>query len=278
MDRHLGAEAVAARFACFRAQAIHVAEIRIDGVDRRNARRGRCGEREVARQPIGRGETARLIAVRLRAKLRGQILRAPGDAGEPRTCVAIRAAEEKRRGGFGGERENFDRAVRQPVQRLARGELGVEMSDRRAALRLRQEDRIRFARDHDIEIVIGQPRVERVHTHNELWPVRRSRMLSEVGKRGLARARFAILCNRVLQIEDQRVRAGLRAFRELPFAVSRDEQIGSYQRTILRPWFETRGKHRAPHHEGLSYFGRISMKAWRLHSATSLSFWLYVRM
>ena len=193
-----------------------------------------------------------VVAVRLRAELGGEVLGAPGDAGEPRACAAVGAAEEKRCGGFGRERQDLDRAVGEPVQRLARGELGIEMRDRRAAFGLGQQDRIGAAGNHGIEVGIGQAGVERIHAHDELRPVRRAGVLLEIGERGLPRAGLAVRRNRVLEVEDQRIGAGLGPLRELALAVGGNEEVG------------------ADHAD----FGRISMKAWRLHSATSLSFWL----
>ena len=107
------------------------------------------------------------VAVGLAAEFGRQILRAPGDAGEARACAAIGAAEKQRRGGLGRERQNLDAALGQAVQRLARGELGVEMNDGRAAFGLGQQDRVGPPGDHGVEIGVGQAGVERVHAHDE---------------------------------------------------------------------------------------------------------------
>ena len=87
-------EAVAPRFGGVAAQAFGVAEVDIDGLDRRKLCRRRAVEADVAGQAIGLGEQALFVAVGFGAEFGGQILRPPGHADQPLADVTIRAGGE----------------------------------------------------------------------------------------------------------------------------------------------------------------------------------------
>ena len=159
----------------------------------------------------------------------------------------IGAGEEDRGRRFGRQREDLDAPSGQAVQRLARGELGVEMDDGLAAFGLRQHDRVRAAGNDRVEIGVGQAGVERVDAHEEARARRARRVVLQKGQRRLPRARLALGRDRILEVEDQRVGAACRSLVELLRAVGRNEEEGTHQAV-----------------------GRFSMKACRLHSATSL--------
>ncbi len=98
------------------------------------------------------------------------------------------------------------------------------MRDRRAAFRLRQQDHVRAPGHHAVEIGVGQAGVERVDPHDEARTLRLGGVLLQVGERGFARAGLAVGRDRILQIEDDRVGAGLGPLGEFAFAVGRDEE------------------------------------------------------
>ena len=60
--------------------------------------------------------------------------------------------------------------VRQIVLRLAHRELGVGMSDGRAAFSLREHDGIRICRYHRVEVGVGQAGLQAVDTHEQTRP------------------------------------------------------------------------------------------------------------
>ena len=82
-------------------------------------------------------------------------------------------------------------------------------------------------------------------------------MVLEIGECGLARASLPIRRNRVLQIEDQSIGPGLRAFRKLAFAVGRDEEVRARHGMIPKSGHRVFGQDHAQNY----VFGRISMKA-----------------
>ena len=71
MDRHFADKAVAAGFLAFAAEAFAIAEIDIDGVDRRHRGGGGAGKAQHAGEPIGIEETTLRVAVGLRADVGG---------------------------------------------------------------------------------------------------------------------------------------------------------------------------------------------------------------
>ena len=87
VNGHFCRKAVAARGLAFAAEAFAVAEVDIDGVDRRHVGGGRAGEAKRARQPVGIEETAVRIAVGLGAELGGKILGAPGQRAAAACCA-----------------------------------------------------------------------------------------------------------------------------------------------------------------------------------------------
>ena len=84
MDGHLADKTVAAGFFAFAPKTFAVAEIDIDGVERRHIGGGGAGQTQRPRQPIGIEKAALRVAVCLRAELGGKVLGAPGQAAEPR--------------------------------------------------------------------------------------------------------------------------------------------------------------------------------------------------
>ena len=130
--------------------------------------------------------------------------------------------------------------------------LGVEMDHRGAAFRLRQHDGV-GRRGHDrIEIAVNEAGVDRIHAHQQaravLWP--RARFS---GRRARSCARPP--CWR-RKSESSRSTISASA----PLAMPLSSFFG------LSPGTKRR--------ERKAYAGRLSMKACRRHSATSLSFWL----
>jgi hypothetical protein len=95
------------------------------------------------------------------------------------------------------------------------------------ALGLGQQDRVGAAGDDTVEIRVGEAGVERVHPHHQRL-LARTAMLPEIGEGGLARPRLAVGCDRVLEVEDQRVGLAVGAFGELLVAVGRNEEEGAH--------------------------------------------------
>ena len=114
-----------------------IPEIDIDGVDRRHGGGGGAGKAQHAGQAIGIEKIALFVAIGLRADVGGQILGAPGEPDQAGAGAGKSAGNEQRGGSLGGDGEDFDMAVRQAVLRLAHGELGVGVNDRRATFGLR---------------------------------------------------------------------------------------------------------------------------------------------
>ena len=123
------------------------------------------------------------------------------------------------------------------------------MGNRRASLGLRQQDRVGTAGNNRVEIGIGHSGVERIDAdHQQRAGIVFLRVLQK-RERCRARRLLALGGDRVLEIQDQRVRAAAEGFGELLRAVAGHEQRGADRRF-----------HR----------GRMRMNACRWHSATSL--------
>jgi len=213
------------------------------------ARRGRAGNAERARQPIGIKKMALCVAVRLRAKLGGQIFRAPGQADQTRARASESAGEEHRCGGFGCDRQNLDMAVGQAARCLAHGKLGIGMNDGGAAFRFRQHDGVRFCRSDGVKVGIGKAGLQAVDAHHHVRPrCARSALLHGLfeKRRGtLSRACFAFERDRIFKIDDQRVGAAGHRLGELLRAVGGNEKQGSHLANLLARD---------------DYFGRMRMK------------------
>ncbi len=128
------------------------------------------------------------------------------------------------------------------MDRLARGQLGIEMRDRGAALGLGQHDRVGTSGHDRVEIGIGQPSLERIDAHHQGWAGLAFVRILEKGARGRARGLLAFGRDRVLEIEDERVRLA-------------DERLGELRRAVAG--HEQRGAQRRDH------CGRMRMNAWR---------------
>ena len=180
-------EAVAARHFGVAAQALGIAEVDIDRLDRRQLGRRRAVQAHRARQPIGLGERAVGLAVGLGAELGRQVFRAPGHADQTRARIAVGAGREQPSRRLNRLRDNFDRALGQPGDGLARGQLGIEMGDGGAAFRLGKQHGVRPARHDGVEIGIDQSGVEPVDAHQQARTLRlRPDALEEI-EAGLAR-------------------------------------------------------------------------------------------
>ena len=114
----------------------------------RHFRRGGAEQADRAREPIGLGQHAVGIAVGYRADFGG---RSSGPQVMPISRaldIAISAGGEDAGRGLHRLRQDFDVAFGNSGDRLARGELGVEMRHGRAAFRLGKHDGVGLAR-HD---------------------------------------------------------------------------------------------------------------------------------
>ena len=158
VDRDLAQKSVAARFHGLALEAGVVAVVDIDGIERRHLRGSGGGKANGAREQERFGEAAVCVAIGLGADLGGEILRAPGQRGEPRARTGIGRAVEQGNCCLGRQRKNFNVAIRQAGQRFPRRQLRIEMGDRRTALGLRQQDRVGFSRHDGIEIGVDQAR------------------------------------------------------------------------------------------------------------------------
>ena len=170
MDRHLADKAVAAGFLAFAAKAVAVAEIDIDGVDRRH-RGGRGAGKAERRAPADRDRENGPAASRLACAPSSADRSSAPQVRPIRRALAPAKVPARNSGrGLGGDRQNFDMAVGQAAHRLAHGELGVGMDDGRAAFRLRQHDGVRFRRRDGVEIGIGQAGLQAVDAHHQIRP------------------------------------------------------------------------------------------------------------
>jgi len=78
-----------------RREAVGVAEVDIDGVDRRDLSGSGAGEAQNAREAIGIEPSSACIAVAWRAKLGGEVFGAPGQRHQSRAGARESAGEEK---------------------------------------------------------------------------------------------------------------------------------------------------------------------------------------
>ena len=151
-------------------------------------------------------------------------------------------------------------AVRQAGDRLAHGELGVGVHNGRAAFCLWQHDGVGLCRHDGVEIGVDKTGLQPVHAHQDIRPRGRGHCTFQKRRGTLAGARFAIMGDRVLEIDDERVGAARHRLVELFGAIG---------------WNEKKGTHVAGARRSLGPsqdLGRIKMNAWRRHSATSLLF------
>ena len=153
------------------AQRVGIAEIDMDGLDRRHFRRRRAEQAERAGDPIGFGERAVGFAVGFRAEFGRQVLGSPGHADEPRAAILVGAGGEQAHGRFDRLRQDLDRAFRQAGDGFARGQLGVEMGDGRAALGLGEQDGVGRSGNDRVEIGVGHAGVEPVDAHQQAGAV-----------------------------------------------------------------------------------------------------------
>jgi hypothetical protein len=207
-----------------------------------------------SREAIGIGVVSVRTAVRFRAEIGCQILRAPGQTSETLARAGVAAKPEQASGRFRRDGDDPDATVRPAAFRLTHGDARREVGDILAIARLRQHDALRASRDDRIEIGIGHLRVEGIDPDKQSRPPCKPRELAQEGSRDGARFRLPSRCDGILQIDQQHIRAGLKPLGELARVIARHEQ----QRA---------------HHAA----GRLRMKACRRHSATSLPSWLKVR-
>jgi hypothetical protein len=85
-----------------------------------------------------------------------------------------------------------------------------------------EDDAVGMALHDDREIAQGQCGIERIDADVELGAG--SAGVLEVGERHVARDRLAVGGDRILEVEDQRVRTGRRSLVELALGIGRNEQ------------------------------------------------------
>ena len=176
------------RLFAFAAKTVAVAEIDIDGVDRRHLRGRRAGEAERPRQPVGIEETALRIAVGLGAKLGGKVLGAPG-----RGRKAARWRRHKCR------RETSAAAVSVAIGDDLDVAVGQAADAPRAPQAWRRACTIEappsafgsmtasgFAAHDGIEIGVGEAGLQAVDAHEEIGPRRCRHRLLEKRRRALS--------------------------------------------------------------------------------------------
>ncbi len=144
--------------------------------------------------------------------------------------------------------EDLDGVIGKAVDCLARRELGIGVDHARAAFGLGQHDGI-GARGHDcIEIGVDQSGRDGVDAHQEARAVGRLASFLEEVRGAFSGGDLAFRRDRVLEVDDHGVGAARHGLVELVAAVGRHEEKGAH------------------------YIGRMRMKTWRRHSATSLLF------
>src|SRR5262249_47650502 len=102
------------------------------------------------------------------------------------------------------------------------------------------------------EIRVRESALQAVDSHDQARALGGGDRAPEKSGRATTRRRFAARCDRVLKVDDDGVGIARQCLVELAVAVG--------------------GRKQKRAHDG--YFGRIRMKAWRRHSATSLLSWL----
>ena len=121
-------------------------------------------------------------------------------------------------------RQNLDRAFGDAGDGLARGELGVEMGDGRAAFGFRKQNGVGLARHHGVEIGVGHAGLEAVDAHQRRGRSFLPLALLRNRQRRLPRHVLALGRNRILEIEDHRIGATAERLVELGPAVGGNEQ------------------------------------------------------
>jgi len=246
MDRHFAGKAVTARFLGLAAQRRGIAEVDRDGIDGLHPRRRGAGKAKRAREPVGVEEAAVAVAVRLRAELGRKVFGSPGQPLEPGARPTIGTGEKQRGRGLGRDRHDLDRTLGQACDRLARQKLRIGTNDIGAAFCLRQHDGV-GTRGHDrVEIGVGKTGRKSVDANQEARAARSFDRALDEGRCPHACIGLALRGNRIFEIDDHRVGAARHRLVELFCVIGRDKK----QRT---------------HHRG-----RMRMKTWRRHSATSL--------
>jgi len=140
--------------------------------------------------------------------------------------------------------------VGQARDRLTRRELRVGTNDIGAALSLRQHDGVGTRGHHGVEIGVGETGRKSVDANQEARAVGGFDGILDESRCPHSRVGLALRRNGIFEIDDHRVGAARHRLVELFPIIGRDKE----QRT---------------HHRG-----RMRMKTWRRHSATSLLSWL----
>jgi enoyl-CoA hydratase/carnithine racemase len=192
MNGEAADEAVTLCFFRIFPQRLIVAEIDVDRFVGRGLCGGRAEQAEGARETIRLGQTAAGVAIGFGADFGREIFRAPRHADQSRGAVAICTRREKTRGGFDRLRQNPDVAFRQIGDRLAGGQLGIDMRHRCAAFRFGKQDRIRGAGDDCIKIAVDHTGFEAIHAHQQLRPILCAAGVFQKRERKLPRFGFAV--------------------------------------------------------------------------------------
>src|ERR1019366_7339713 len=106
---------------------------------------------------------------------------------------------------------------------------------------------------HGIEIGFRQPRAEPIYAHVQAWTGALAQGRGKEGKGMIARLLFGLRRDGIFQVKDEAIGAAPKTFRELFFAVGGNEKQGTHETPL---WGQKI---------------RFFIKAWRRHSATSLS-------
>ena len=243
-----------------RRSAARIAEVDGDGVDRLHLRRRRAGKAERARQPIGIEKTAVPVAVGLGAELGGKVLGAPGEPFQPRAGARDRCRPETARvavsvaiatilmwpsgrPAIASRAESLASAWTTPAPPSAFGSM---MASGRAGTMASRSASVR---------PVAKP-LMRTNRRGRLRALTAS--LEEV-RGALARGGLAVGGDRIFEIDDHRVGAARHRLVELAAAVGRDEEQRAHATDRFEPTLSC---------------GRMRMKTWRRHSATSLLSWL----
>ena len=130
-------------------------------------------------------------------------------------------------------RQDLDLSFRHTGDGFTRRELGIEMHNAGAALRLGKHDGVGLARDNCIEVGVCHPGLESIDAHEQARPLRGCpRALEKIQRRG-ARLVLPLGGNRIFQIDDYGVCAAGHGLIELGFPVSGHEQKRAHGAVLI---------------------------------------------
>src|SRR6516225_8560260 len=221
VDRDPADESVPSRdLATFRKPFL-ILEIDIQGFERCSTS-GTGGKQALRpRHLIGKGPAAVSLSRGERAERRAQIFPSPGHGHQPGVLAGIAAEADHRGGRFRRHHQQLELARGNAGGNLERVEIVRDEIDNPDAVDFRDQNAVEARANHGRQIFQGKPRAERIDPDQERpvpWAAAQQFLDGAAGER------LSPWRDRVLEIEDQRVRTDPVGLGEFAFAVGRHEK------------------------------------------------------